>query len=339
MFMKPLVIALPLLFAGLCSCDKAKQAVDAARVKMGGVTDPGAPADPGGEVAPNLASQVDSAAEGVRFRRDLPFPVSLGVRVIERQTFKNVRIFRESELGREALSYTGTWETVGSIESSGNRVALSLEKSGEVLEIQKGEEQVAAPAPADGNKPVVAPPSVAGARVEFELGPDGWRKPAGKGLVEFGNLLIEQSLLPVLPDMLVGDGILARTQWFSSTRRWIGGDKFVLEGESLALLFPGKSTGKVTLTYEAAEALEGHPCGRFAVEGDVALKSMVSMSGESSDSEITINSGKVWCSLIYPLILREEYQTVQTMNRGSGKGPKMRVQGAIDTVIARQWKP
>jgi hypothetical protein len=66
---------------------------------------------------------------------------------------------------------------------------------------------------------------------------------------------------------------------------------------------------------------------------------MVSMSGESSDSEITINSGKVWCSLIYPLILREEYQTVQTMNRGSGKGPKMRVQGAIDTVIARQWKP
>jgi hypothetical protein len=64
MFMKPLLMVLPFLFAGISSCDKAKQAVDAARIKMGGVTDPGAPVEPGGEVEPLMASQVDNAAEG-----------------------------------------------------------------------------------------------------------------------------------------------------------------------------------------------------------------------------------------------------------------------------------
>jgi hypothetical protein len=155
--------------------------------------------------------------------------------------------------------------------------------------------------------------------------------------VKFNSMIIEQNLLPSLPEVLVGQGILARTQWFSSTRRWIGGDKFVLEGESMALLFPGKSSGKVTLTYEAAEALEGHPCGRFSIQGDLSLKGAVGLGGESSDSEITINSGKVWCSLIYPLVLREEYETVQTQVQGKGRGPRFRVQGVIRQVTARQW--
>jgi hypothetical protein len=336
--MKSLTIAIPLLLAGLASCDKAKQAVDAARVKLGGVSDPGAPVAPGGEVAPPFASQVDSAAEGVRFRRDLAFPGTPEVRVIDRQMFKNVRMVSKSALGSRTVSHNGIWETVGTIERGDSGVALSIEKSGEVLEIKKEGEKPGDPGLAKEGI-TLAGDGVAGRRIQFVLGPKGWQSPQTKGAVEFGNMILEQSLLPTLPDMLVSEGILPRTQWFSSTRRWIGGDKFVIEGESMALLFPGKSSGKITLVYEAAEAIEGHPCGRFAVQGDVSLKDDVSFSGESSDSEITINSGKVWCSLLYPLVLREEYQTVQTMEQGNGKGPRLRVQGAIDRVIVRQWKP
>jgi hypothetical protein len=337
--MKALVIALPVLFAGLASCDKAKQAVEAARVKMGGVTDPDAPATPGGEVAPAYATHVDSAAEGVRFRRDLTFPSQVKVRVSELSQFKNVRIVSKSELGSEASTYTGSWERVGTIERHSQRVTLAIEKAGEVLDLPKGEEKAGLPAPPKKSLPAMGT-GTAGSRIVFEHGPKGWQRPAGKGPVEFGNLLLERSLLPALPDVLVREGVLPRTQWFSSTRRWIGGDKFVLEGPSMALLFPGRSSGTITLTYEAAEALAGHPCGRFAVEGDVTLKDHVGLGGETSEREITIRSGKIWCSLIHPLVLREELQTVQTLSNGSGEGgASLRIQGAIDLVVARQWNP
>lgn len=336
MFMKPVLIVLPLLFAGLSSCDKAKQAVEAARIKMGGVTDPGAPAEPGGEVEPAMASQVDTAAEGVRFRRDLAFPSSVKVRVTERQTFENVRMVSTSELGNETVNYSGTRETVGVFERADQRVVLLIEKSGEVLDLDKGEKEGAKPAEKN-DRMVSADPAIAGTRIEFVKSAKGWKTPETKGPVEFNNMIIEQTFLPALPEVLIGQGVVPRTQWFSSTRRWIGGDKFVLEGESMALLFPGKSSGKVTLTYEAAEALEGHPCGRFSVQGDVSLKGDVSLGGGSSDGEITINSGKVWCSLIYPLVLREEYDTVQTQVQGKGSGPRFRVQGVIRQVVARQW--
>lgn len=334
--MKPLLIVLPILLAGLSSCDKAKQAVEAARTKMGGVTDPGAPVEPGGEVEPVMASQVDNAAEGVRFRRDLGFPASLKVRVTERRTFENVRMISTSELGNEVVTYSGTREIVGVFEHSNQRVVLSIEKAGEVMDINKAKNEESKTEVK--NDPISsADPGLAGTRIEFVKESGGWRPPETKGPVKFNSMIIEQNLQPSLPEVLVGQGVLARTQWFSSTRRWIGGDKFVLEGESMALLFPGKSSGKVTLTYEAAEALEGHPCGRFSIHGDVSLKGGVGLDGESSDSEITINSGKVWCSLVYPLVLREEYETVQTQVQGKGRGPRLRVQGVIRQVTARQW--
>lgn len=336
--MKRLLIVLVFLLTGLSSCEKAKVAAEAVKIRLGGVTDPGAPAEPGGEVDPALASQVDSAAEGVRFRRDLVFPGRLEVRVTERRTFKDTRMISISELGSEAVTYNGTREMVGVFNLSDNRVVLSIEKAGEVLELKKGEGEPAQSKPTSESV-TSADTGIAGTRVEFVKGAAGWRIPAPKGPVEFNNMLVEQNLLPSLPEILVGQGVVPRTQWFSSTRRWIGGDKFVIEGETMALLFPGKSSGKVTLTYEAAEALKGHPCGRFAVQGDVSLKGDVNLGGESSDSEITISSGKIWCSLIYPLVLREEYETVQTLVQGKGRGPKFRVQGTIHQVVARQWDP
>lgn len=336
--MKPLLVVLPFLLAGFSSCDKAKVAAEAVKIRLGGVTDPGAPAEPGGAVEQALASQVDTAAEGVRFRRDLDFPRSLEVRVTERRTFKNVRMVSTSELGNDTVTYNGTRETVGVFKVADSRVVLSIEKSGEVLDLKKAEGESAQTKPASESI-ISADKGIPGTRVEFVKGAAGWKIPVSKGPVEFNNMLVEQNLLPSLPDVMVGQGALPRTQWFSSTRRWIGGDKFVIEGESMALLFPGKSSGKVTLIYEGAEALAGHPCGRFAVQGDVSLKGDVGLGGESSDSEITIHSGKVWCSLIYPLVLREQYETVQTLVQGKGRGPKFRVQGAIQQVVARQWTP
>ena len=147
-----------------------------------------------------------------------------------------------------------------------------------------------------------------------------------------------KALQPALPILLATDGVTPRTQWFSSSKRWSGGDKFELTGDSLGLLFPGKASGKIVMTYEVSEALEGHPCGRFAVTGDVSLKDLMRIEGESFDQEVSIRSGKIWCSLLHPLVLREELDTVQTITQGSG-GAKIRIQGGVQVVRSRQWMP
>jgi len=333
--MRCLVFVLPLLALGLTSCDKAKKAVEAARDKIEGSKDTTQPKAPGGEVESALVAQVDTAAEGVRFRRDLPFPSNIEVSVIERVTFHNTRRIVTSALGTEKMVANGTFEVVGLFERKGPQVALTIEKMGPVIDPKEAVEK--AKAKAEGAPPEEPLPMV-GTRVEFVQTSNGWQLPPHKGPVDFNRKVLEQSLLPHLPNMVLQYGAMPRTQWFSSSRRWIAGDKLVLEGDSLALLFDVGTTGRVTLTYEVSEALDGHPCGRFTVQGDVSIRNELSLDGGSRSGELTIQSGKIWCSLLHPLILREEYQTVKTVTEGQGNGPKTKIQGAIDELRIRQWK-
>ncbi len=332
--MNCLVFVLPFLALGLTSCDKARKVVDAARDKIEGVKDPSLPKPPGGEVAADFVAQVDTAAEGVRFRRDLPFPTDLEVRVTHRVTFHNTLRIVTSALGTEKMIAEGAFELVGLFQRGGSQLSLTIEKAGKVIDSKEAVEKAKASAQGD---PAAEPSNLAGARIQFQQGQNGWQLPPRKGPADFNLKVLEQDLLPNLPGMLVQNGVVPRKQWFSSSRRWIGGDKLVLEGDSLALLFENAS-GKVTLTYEVSEALEGHPCGRFAVQGDVSIKNEAGLDGSTATGELTIQSGKIWCSLLHPLVLREEYQTVRTVSQGQGTGPKQKIQGAIDELRVRQWK-
>lgn len=338
-------VVLPLLMTSLglasVSCDKAKNAVTAAREKFRG-GDPSAPASPGGEVAPDLAAQVDSDAQGARFRRDLPFPVEVDVRSVERVEYLEARIVNTSALGIDTAPLSGKHETIANFRRNGSQLNIQIEKSGRLVENEPVEEK-------DKKKKVIpvadavreredAAKRLQGATIDFRLTNQGWRLPESKGAVDFSRMIWGKELQAALPQVMPSEGVLARTQWFSSTRRWNGGDKFELSGESLALLFPGKTSGSVTLTYEVAEAMEGHPCGRFAVSGDVSVKGRANVEGALGDQEISIRSGKVWCSLLYPLVLREELDTVQTVTTGSG-GATVKVQGGVAIVRTRQWKP
>ncbi len=313
---------------GMASCDKAKLAVDAAREKFRGATDPGAPVKPGGEVATSMASQVDTAAEGVRFRRDLPFPTNVNARVMQRYTYENIRRSQSSALGSEVGGGDGNFELVALLERRAQKMSLAIERAGEVaVQKEEGKKSEAAQATGGGMP-----------KIDFELGPHGWHAPARKGPADFQMMLREKALLPGLESSITQNGLGARKQWFSPTRRWAAGDRLVLEGNSLELLFGPHGTGKVTLVYEVAEPIDGHPCGRFAISGDVDVKDDVSLTGEVADRTMTIRSGKVWCSLLYPLILREELDAVFT-EVARGSGVKTRTQGAVKTVTTNDWKP
>ncbi len=314
------------------SCDKAKDAVVAAREKFRGA-DPAGPAAPGGEVAPELAAQVDTAAEGVRFRRDLPFPTELEVRTTERTEFLDARIVRNSALGIEKAPLQGTHEVIVGFRRSGSRLNVAVEKAGRVVEKQAGDEKPQPAATAENE----AAKRLEGASADFIQTSSGWRMPESKGSADFSRMVWGKQLQTALPALLPGEGILPRTQWFSSTRRWSEGDKLELSGASMALLFPGKSGGKVLLTYEVSEAVEGHPCGRFSVSGEASIKGYTGIDGETADCDIALRSGKIWCSLLHPVVLREEFDTVVTMSSGSD-GATTRIQGAVKMLRTRQWK-
>jgi hypothetical protein len=315
---------------GMASCDKAKLAVDAAREKFRGATDPDAPVAPGGDVAPDMASQVDSAAEGVRFRRDLPFPTHLGVKVTQKRSYQNARRTATSALGMEASAANADWELVAMLDRQAHRVGITIERAGEIARLQEGEkksDETAAQAVGGGL-----------ARIDFEQGPRGWRVSRQNGPAEFQSKLREQLFQPAMDQLVSFHGLASRSQWFSASRRWAAGDRLVLEGDSLQVIFPPKSAGKVTLVYEVSEPIDGHPCGRFAVSGDVTVKGEITLGGQSMDREMSIRSGKIWCSLLHPLVLREEYDAVITEVEGAGSGPKSRLQGDVKVLTSWNWQ-
>ncbi len=57
----------------------------------------------------------------------------------------------------------------------------------------------------------------------------------------------------------------------------------------------------------------------FSVTGDYSRKQFPDFEGNLTDEDVTIPSGKIWFSLLYPMILKEELATIQTFKSG-GQG-------------------
>jgi hypothetical protein len=112
----------------------------------------------------------------------------------------------------------------------------------------------------------------------------------------------------------------------------------VLTGGAIKLLEPYEVSGRVVLVFDGEEPVGGHPCGVFTLDGAYAVKDRTGFHGRREDAEITIGKGKVWASLVYPVLLREEYETVQTITCDQG-GTESESQGAMVVTRSRLWKP
>ena len=55
-------------------------------------------------------------------------------------------------------------------------------------------------------------------------------------------------------------------------------------------------------------------------------------------ADVTISSGKVWFSLIHPLVLRQELDTIITVSTESD-GVPTKIQGRAVVTTASEWKP
>ena len=323
--MRPsLAIALSLTLPLIGGCDKVGDLLGKGEIAKLAPTTP----QPGGEVDPALAEKVQRHDDGVSFRRDLDFPGHLTGRLRVSRSHDNARVIEKSELGSETSHWNHMLETEVVYGKEPGRFRITLEKAGRRI-LPDQEENAAVPAGAS---------DLEGESLGFVLTDDGWVVDGGTA-DEFRKVNWAQSMGVAIPRLLVETGAHPRAQWFSSSRRWMPGDRVVLTGSAIRMIQAADVTGRIELVFEGEEAIGGHPCGVFSVSGDLSVRSEIDFLGKERDAEISISEGRIWASLLHPVLMREEYQTVQTITAGGSGGLSTRIQGAIEVVKSRSWEP
>ena len=327
------------------------------------------------ESAPDarLQALVDQTPEGALFRKDLAFPEQLRVKVERRLTFEGARMVVKSAIGNQATVVSGTQFCTASYERAGARLALTIENAGfakpEVAAIAKpatakddkavadkakadkamadkakaakskieqakqNQETAAAAAAAAVPDELTAIKELTGCKLVFVRQGSAW-KPEHSN--DFKLTVWGGNLAPRLDATCLDAGVMPRAYWFGK-RRLKPGDSVPLSGTALSLLLGEGASGALVLKLESFAVSAGHPCGVFAVTGNYHAAAVPGPDGALVDQEVSITSGTVWLSLVYPLVIREQLETVQTLVTGARGGPSTRIQGKVSVAVTREW--
>jgi len=274
------------------------------------------------------------------------------VKEIRLLKFDAARVFVKSAFGNQAAALSGTRHFTTLYERAGERVSVTMESAGFSLpEVEnpqgdkpqggKATAKATAKAAADKAAALAAVPhelaqseNLTGGKVSFLFNGKTWK---ATHTSDFKLAAWGGNLEPTMGVNCMDAGIMPRAHWFGKGRLKPG-DSVPLAGASMALLFAGEATGKITLKLESFEASGGHPCGVFAVTGNYRATAVPGPDGEVADCEVSISSGKVWLSLLYPVVIREQLETVQTLVSGARSGLATRIQGNVAVSITREWK-
>lgn len=326
--MKTRHLVIPLLALALASCDKAKDiaAKATSAVKHEITTRTGGSEET--KVDETLQKLVDQTPEGVIFRKDLPFPQRLEVRTTRRREISG-RFFQTSAIEKRADTLQGTQVAVTKLERAGDHVRFTLEQSSFSIPSAEGP---------DGERQKISNPleQVAPSTrpVTFTKSGDTW-KSDDRG--SFHAAVLSKQLTPVLDELLIDNALAPHALWFAKRRLKIG-DEFDVAGPSLPMLVAGNAKGSFHLKLEAIDAVGGHPCGVFSITGDYSRKEFPDFEGNLTDEDVSIQSGKLWLSLLHPVILKEELDTIQTFKSGGQGNLSGRGQGTIKVSVTREWK-
>jgi hypothetical protein len=323
------LLCVPVLCFTLASCDKAKSLADKASTQVKQRIDTALASD-SEAVDENLAKLVDQTAEGAIFRKDLPFPARLEVLTTRRQQIEG-RLHHSSEIENRTEMVNGTRNAVFKLERSGNQVRHVPQRQVFAMPTVDSEKSAdnerQAPDPLELLRPAPQARS-------FRLQAGVWKPEAADS---FRAATLTAQLSPMFVDLLIDNALEPRPLWFAK-RRFKPGDSLTVAGDSLPMLVAGKATGSLTLTLESVEPVEGHPCGVFAVKGAFSRKRFPDFEGTLVNESVTIESGKLWLSLLHPVILREELVTVQSLDTGARGGAVTRGRLKIEVSTVRAWK-
>lgn len=316
------------LAACLASCDQAKKIANEASSAVREQVSKASSGQGTSEAAdPALEKLVDRSAEGVVFRKDLPFPARIDVRTTSRREI-NGRFYQTSEIEKRAENIKGIRVSIYRIERSPDSFRHTVEQasfSNPTEEDPEGTKRLADPLEQ------IAPSAK----------PRTFRKSAGTWTTDdkegFRAAALSKQLAPSLDALLVEDGASPRPIWFGK-KRVKPGEELSISGESLSMLIAGHPTGSLKLRLDSFEPVHGHPCGVFSVTGDYSRKPFPDFDGNFAAEDVTIQSGKVWLSLIHPVVLKWDIDTIQTSRHGGRGNPASRLQGSVKLTLTREWR-
>jgi hypothetical protein len=314
-----------ILALGCCvpACDKANRIVQSAKAAVKAKR--GEPASTGGPADPALQKLVDQSADGVLFRKDLPFPALLSVTVKSSDTIDG-RYFQSSEMGKNSASLQAVEVTVVNFEREGSEVrARQLESTLTPL-VGDAQNSDKPPTPLKSEGP--------GKPITFRRSGQAWRCVATSDFAAMNRWKPVEKNFDVL---LAEHGLEPRAMWFGK-HRFKMGETLKVTGGSLPMLVPGRGAGSLALKLESLETIHGHPCAVFSVSGEISCRQHPELSGDVEDQDVTISSGKIWISLLHPVVMREDYDAIITSRSVSRDGQAARFQGALKRSVTREWK-
>jgi hypothetical protein len=324
--MKPYLFSLALIGISLTSCDEAQKMATKvkATVKKQMAKSSAVAAEPLPD--PELLKLVDQTPDGIIFRKDLPFPIRFEVNTTLNQEVA-IRVIESSAISQNRMTnLKGLQTTVNKYERSGDQVRYTMAKSIFTEPVSEG---------ADADKePVIrqlAPPT----RPQIYVKSGSlWKSGDSEGI---RAVLLSKQLSPSFDYLLVENALAPRPLWFGKKRFKIG-DQLTVSDKTLPMLLAGNAIGSFTLTLESIGNVTGHPCGVFTITGNYKRKQVPDFDGVFADEDISIPSGKIWLSLLYPLVLKQELVTIQTLHRSPEGGPDIRSQGSVKVSLVRDWK-
>ncbi len=297
---------------------------------------------PGIEIDPELKKLVDVNEKGYAFRRDLPFPADLKVSVWDIHEFKKVRYAGKSPFGEGNATLSYRTDEVTEYHKVGGALRLTLKEK--VMERTLSPAEVAAKvkleeAAKEGGAPILenndrVEDRMRGKVVDFKYNGQEWKSVRSP---EFATMAWGKDLETEISKTFVENGLGPRPRWFGS-KRLKAGDPMKLSGPTLNLVFDGVAGGSVDMVFTGIEGVHGHPCAVFDVSGNLQLSDVAGPTGETIKAQMTIESGKVWLSLLYPVLLRSELNTIQSAESREGGKLVMQLQGEVEIITIRDWE-
>lgn len=294
------------------------------------------------EIDPDLAKLVGKSENGFAFRRDIPFPPHIKVIATEVTKFRKVRMAGKSDFGEGSMELSIRNDDVMEYEMAGGAVRFTMkEKASErvpspaerIARLKKIEEALKRKEkPPETRERIVD--NFVGKAVQFNYANREWKAVPTK---QFATMAWGKELEGKVAGELVRNSLMPRSRWFGKDRMKIG-DVTNISDASLNLVFDDAANGKLEMKLKGMEGVHGHPCAVFEVTGTLVLKETTNKQSQTTNGEVTIEKGRIWCSLIYPIVLRMDLDTIQSLETREGGKVVLQVQGAVEERIHRDWK-
>ncbi len=293
-------------------------------------------------VDPSLAKLISKNEEGYLFRSDIPFPPHLKVIVTEVTKFKKVRIAKRVGAQTSQMELSSRSDKVMEYEMAGKAVRFTKVKEVNERKLPDWERLDRLKAIAEAEKNGTEPPEardrvvdpLQGKAVQFNYKGKAWKAIPTK---EFKTMAWGRGLEDEVENILMVNGLKPKPRWFGSKRIPIG-HKVRLSGPSLDLFFVTAAKGHLDMEFKAVEGVHGHPCAVFEVTGATELKPGTDDEGRATSGEETIEKGRIWFSLLYPVVLRADLDMIvsyDTREKGKLVG---QFQGKSTLRVHSDWK-